>query len=315
MKIDTACRKLIEDFSARPTLRAGSLITTVFGDCIAPRGGNIWLGSLIEAMAEFGIGERLVRTSVFRLARDGWLQSEQIGRRSFYSLTGQGRERFDQATHRIYAQPQIEWDGRWTLLLLSALATGDKEKVRKECGWLGFGALSANVLAHPSPDLADLDITVRRLQVGDTLVVLSGQTVRNEAGMRRLTHESWNLADLDARYSDFIRQFRPAMQALSRNPQVHGKTAFLLRTLLIQEYRKVLLRDPLLPAELLPTNWQGSAAYQLCRNLYLAVFAAADDYLDQSMQTADGPLPPPSPLFMRRFGGLSPEMSRRASNG
>ncbi len=91
--LEAACQDLIEAFQSRPTLRAGSLITTVFGDSIAPRGGVVWLGSLIEAMAGFGVSERLVRTSVFRLVKDGWLEAEQIGRRSFYSLTEEGSER------------------------------------------------------------------------------------------------------------------------------------------------------------------------------------------------------------------------------
>lgn len=315
MKAETACQRLIDAYRERPTLRAGSLITTVFGDSIAPRGGSVWLGSLIRVMAGFGISERLVRTSVFRLARDGWLQSEQVGRRSYYSLADLGRERFDQATHRIYGAPAVHWDGQWCLLLLSGLDTESKEKVRKECRWLGFGLMSANVLAHPQPDLAELDVTVQRLGVGDQLVVLNSQTVRNEAGMRRLAHDSWNLEELDARYGEFARQFRPLIQALQADTEVSEKTAFMTRTLLIQEYRKVLLRDPLLPDELLPVNWQGSAAYQLCRNLYLQLHEAADQYLSDVVETADGPLPPPSALFKSRFGGLDNRAGRKVSNG
>jgi len=314
MKVETAVQRLVSEYSSRPTLRSGSLITTVFGDAIAPRGGKIWLGSLIGVMSHFGIGERLVRTSVFRLARDGWLQSEQIGRRSYYSLTDEGRERFDQATHRIYGAPASHWDGQWCLLLLSALDSGSKEWLRKECGWLGFGALSANVLAHPSPDLADLDITVQRLGVADDLVVLSGQTLRNESGMRRLAHESWNLVDLDERYREFVAMFRPLICALQSDSRIADKTAFLARTLLIQEYRKTLLRDPMLPAELLPSQWQGATAYQLCRNLYLALYSPADQFLSDTMETADGPLPPPSPGFLTRFGGLERQQKRKISN-
>ena len=304
MKVETACRRLVDEFRSRPTLRSGSLITTVFGDAIAPRGGTVWLGSLIAVMDDFGIGERLVRTSVFRLVRDGWLKSEQIGRRSYYSLSDDGRERFDQATHRIYGAPATDWDGQWCLLLLSGLDTAQRERVRKECAWLGFGPMSANVLAHPAPNLAELDITIQRLGVADELVVVSGRTARNEAGMRRLAHDSWNLADLDQRYGEFVATFRPIMSALQKNPQFADRTAFLARTLLIQEYRKILLRDPMLPEELLPADWQGAAAYRLCRNLYRLLHAAADRYLSEAMQTADGPLPPPSPAFLKRFGGL-----------
>ncbi len=304
MSAEAACRNLVEEFRSRPTLRAGSLITTIFGDAIAPRGGTVWLGSLIKVMADFGVSERLVRTSVFRLAKDGWLQSSQLGRRSYYSLTEQGRERFEQATHRIYGTPTTHWDGEWCLLLLSTLDTDTKESVRKECGWLGFGPMSANVMAHPSPDLAELDVTIRRLGVAERLVIMRGRTVKSETAMRELTRSCWSLDDIDARYQAFTERFRPAMKALSGKSQIAEKSAFIVRTLLIQEYRKVLLRDPMLPAELLPANWHGARAYQLCRNLYRVVHSGADAYLDDTLETADGPLPPPTPSFMQRFGGL-----------
>jgi phenylacetic acid degradation operon negative regulatory protein len=313
MSIQSACQELVDEFRARPTLRTGSLITTIFGDAIAPRGGTVWLGSLINAMADFGISERLVRTSVFRLAKDGWLQSQQVGRRSYYSLTDEGREWFDHATNRIYGEPVNHWDGEWCLLLLSALDTATKEAARAECGWLGFGPLSANVLAHPSPDLAELDVTMRRLGVEHSLVVMRGQTIRSDTAMRQLTRDCWNLDEIDARYAEFVQRFRPVYAALPGKQALTDRSAFLIRTLLIQEYRKVLLRDPWLPAELLPAGWHGNAAYQLCRNLYRDVHVEADAYLERVMETADGPLPPPSRAFLQRFGGL--ERPREASNG
>ena len=304
MSLESVCRRLVAEFQSRPTVRAGSLITTIFGDAIAPRGGVVWLGSLIEAMSELGISERLVRTSVFRLVKDGWLQSNQVGRRSYYSLTEEGRERFEQATHRIYAEPSSQWDGTWCLVLLSGLNAADKDIVRKEAAWLGFGAMSANVLAHPTPDMADLDIMLRRLGLADAVVVMSAQTIRSEAAMRTMAQSSWNLDDIDLRYKDFVSMFRPVLAELKKATAVEPKTAFLLRTLLIQEYRKVLLRDPQLPQELLPANWHGLPAYQLCRNLYRGLHERADDYLSSLMETADGPLPPPGKNLSARFGGL-----------
>ena len=310
MSLESACRSLINEFKSRPTVRAGSLITTVFGDVIAPRGGVVWLGSLIQAMAEFGISERLVRTSVFRLAKDGCLQSQQLGRRSYYSLTEEGHERFEQATHRIYAEPSSEWDGTWCLVLLSGLDSANKDLVRKEAAWIGFGAMSANVLAHPMPDMADLDVTLRRLGLADEVVVMSAQTIRSDAAMRRLARAGWNLDDIDARYENFVKMFRPVLAQLRKTAVVKPKTAFLLRTMLIQEYRKVLLRDPQLPGGLLPANWHGLPAYQLCRNVYLGLQRAADEYVGSLMETADGPLPPPNKSLSSRFGGLDTQQAR-----
>lgn len=313
MSAEAACQVLVEEFRSRPTLRAGSLITTVFGDAIAPRGGTVWLGSLIRVMAEFGVSERLVRTSVFRLAKDGWLRSDQIGRRSYYSLTEKGRERFEQATHRIYGVPTTHWDGQWCLLLLSMLDTETKETVRKECSWLGFGPMSANVMAHPSPDLAELDVTIKRLNLAERLVVMRGSTVKSETAMRELTRNCWSLDDIDQRYRTFAERFRPVLGALSTASQLTNRSAFIVRTLLIQEYRKVLLRDPQLPSELLPADWHGARAYQLCRNLYRIVHAAADAYIDATLETADGALPPPGSSFLQRFGGLESSVGEGVS--
>ncbi len=315
MTIDAACKLIVEEFRSRPTLRTGSLITTVFGDSIAPRGGTVWLGSLISAMAEFGIGERLVRTSVFRLVKDGWLQSSQVGRRSFYSLTEEGRERFRVATHRIYGEPVTDWNGEWCLLLLSNLEAPVKESLRRECGWLGFGPLSANVLAHPSPDESDLEMTLKRVGAADDVVIMAASTKKSDASMRALARSAWNLDDIDARYEYFVTMFRPLFAALKRARKVDPRAAFITRTLLIQEYRKVLLRDPQLPQDLLPAGWHGTAAYQLCRNLYRGVHQAADDYLSEFMETADGPLPPPAGNYLQRFGGLpdAPDSKRKSA--
>jgi len=304
MTIESASRKLVAEFSSRRTLRTGSLITTVFGDAIAPRGGSVWLGSLIEVMSNFGVSERLVRTSVFRLVQDGWLQSTQVGRRSYYSLSDEGRARFERATQKIYGEPMTDWDGQWCLVMLADLEAERRETVRKELAWLGFGALASAVLAHPAPEMSEVDALLNRLDVADELIVMSGLTIRNDAGMRRRAQESWNLADIDDRYASFVQRFRPLIAAYSKSNEVEPKAAFIVRTLLVQEYRKVLLRDPQLPAELLPSNWHGSSAYQLCRNLYQAVYKQADRYLTATMETAEGPLPPSNKSFLQRFGGL-----------
>ena len=46
-----------------------------------------WLGSLAALLEGLGFGERFVRTALFRLNKEGWLDVSRIGRRSFYSLS------------------------------------------------------------------------------------------------------------------------------------------------------------------------------------------------------------------------------------
>lgn len=306
MSVKSETEKLLRNFRSQPTLRAGSLIITVFGDAIAPRGGTVWIGSLIAALVDFGVSERLVRTSVFRLTQDDWFVVDQVGRRSFYSLSADGMRRFEQATRRIYGQSSTSWSGDWCLVLLQDVDAAQKENLRRELDWLGFAAISTNVLAHPSPIVSELDDVLGRCGVLEDLVVMLGKTVdqKRDKAMRALVHRRWNLAEIDARYRSFSQQFRPLYLALQKRGTIDARHAFLVRILLVQEYRKILLRDPLLPAALLPQGWHGNAAHQLCRNLYAQVCNAADDYMSDEFETAVGPLPPPGPEFFARFGGL-----------
>ncbi len=81
-----------------------------------PRGGAVALGSLIRLATPFGLNERLVRTATARLAQEGWVKARRVGKLSEYELSNDGRERFAEATKRIYGEPGAHWSGRWTLM-------------------------------------------------------------------------------------------------------------------------------------------------------------------------------------------------------
>jgi phenylacetic acid degradation operon negative regulatory protein len=81
---------------------------------------------------------------------------------------------------------------------------------------------------------------------------------------------------------------------------------FLVQTLLMHDFRRALLHDPQLPSQLLPANWSGGVARQLCRDLYGITYPLAQQHLLSVCETANGPLPPAAPYFYERFGGLEP---------
>ena len=124
------------------------------------------------------------------------------------------------------------------------------------------------------------------------------------AAMLKQIESCWDLNSLGVDYQSFLDMFRPLYQELSSN-SLSNKQAFQARTLLIHEYRRIMLKDPCLPDELLCADWNGRAARQLCANLYQLLWRGAEDYISSYLETADGPLPPANSKFMRRFGGLS----------
>ena len=292
---------LLRHFQAQRPPRAGSLLITIFGDAIAPRGGAVTLGSLIRLAAPFGLAERAVRTSVARLAREGWLVSRRDGRRSEYRLTRAGGARFAEATRRIYGENPRSWNGRWTLVVLPAGA-GPRREAHAELRWLGFGQLNAALFAHPSCTLAEARVWLRNVG-GLRGAVLLNSSDSGLAADREIVARGWNLAELARRYRRFVARFSAVEPAFAANG-VSPETAFLVRTLLIHEYRKIHLQDPMLPPVLLPEDWVGGAAYEVCRRLYARVFADAEQYLSGAAHRLRRALPAANSAAHTRFGGL-----------
>jgi phenylacetic acid degradation operon negative regulatory protein len=306
MRRASALAQLDLEISALP-LRARSLIATMFGDAIAPHGGTAWLGGLIALAAPFGINERSVRTTVFRLTAEGWLVGGQVGRRSHYSLTESGRRRFEAAFRRIYAADLPAWQGEWCLVVEGPNLPRDRRKaLETELGWLGFGRFAPGMLAHPGIDDATVSAALQGLGAAQDVL-----TMRAAAGavpfaepLPALVRQAWDLDRLEADYGAFLARFRPVLAALQGRADADPERSFVVRTLLIHEYRRVMLRDPQLPLALLPAGWPGAAARTLTRNLYALTQQAAETHLRATLDTPDGPLPPAAPYFYERFGGI-----------
>jgi len=302
---------------AATPVRAKSLIVTVFGDSIAPHGGTVWLGSLIRLVDPLGLNERLVRTSVLRLSRDDWLRSTPIGRRSYYRLTESGHRRFESAHRRIYARPEADWDGSWTcaLLGLAGMEAAARDKLRRELTWLGFGSLAPNCMIHPSADADAVRHVLQDGGGGDHAVMMTAVAWPDQSPERAhdLVRQCWDLDQLSDGYRDFLDRFRPLLRALQGAGPFDPQSCFIVRTLLIHEFRRVLLRDPELPRELLPEDWAGIAARRLCRDLYRLTQDPAEAHIMAVLETADGPLPEAAPYFYRRFEEPEEDEAERRS--
>lgn len=302
-------RDLLEELKPR----AKSLIVTVFGDAILPHGGEAWLGDLIRLMAVFDIGERLVRTSVFRLTQDGVLAPRQVGRRSIYALTASGRRQFDAAQRKIYAplgeRREPESDSPWTIALLTGTVDAVvRETLRQELGWAGFGALGTQVLIGTGNDLRRAKHTVTALGLDRNVALFEATSDSAAESLRALCHDAWKLDETDRQYRAFIKRFTPLqarLQSLDAPPS--PEEAFALRTLMIHAYRRTLLKDPGLPPALMPDNWSGRTARQLAARIYAELQYKAQAFIETSIEGTDGPLSSVAPQFSARFLRIIPD--------
>src|SRR6478736_4787874 len=282
--------RIIQQLKREPS-RTGSIVVTVFGDAIVPRGGSVWLGTLLEFFEQLDIDASVVRTAMSRLTADGWFERNRIGRNSFYRLVQSGRQTFDIATKHIYGPPATDWTGRFELLLIGN--GEDRDAARDALKNAGFGSPLPGVWVAPSgvpvPEEAASAI---RLEV----------SAEDDSG-RRLLSESWPLDRTADAYLKFMKTFEPLRAAMARGEALSDADAFTARILLIHHYRRVVLRDPLLPAPLLPRDWPGRAARRLCGEIYRGLLPASEQWLDAHASNESGPLPKPGRALARRFDG------------
>ena len=307
--VSKAIEARLERFRQKSRIQAGSLITTVFGDAILPRGGRVSLGSMIQLLQPLGVNERLVRTAVYRLVKEEWLQSEALGRKTDYMLTPSGRSRFDEASRQIYAADIPGWDRRWRLILIvGELDVRLREQLRRALFWHGFGETATGGFVHPT---ADLEIVMEGL-ASEGLEAVRAHLMPMVAVNARAPHcasdidmvqKAWNLTDLASSYEGFLQKYEPIRDALlvGSLEEVSEENAFLVRTLLIHDVRRLLLRDPQLPESLLPADWPGSQARLLCRDLYRKLLTLSERHLDANVRLSSGTVPHASRTLISRF--------------
>lgn len=303
MTIKKQLQPIIRAFRQRQPMRAKSLIITFFGDVVSQHGREIWLGSAATALQGLGINDRLVRTSVFRLTKEGWLEVDREGRRSFYRFSNFGSLEYQRAARRIYSARGESWQGRWQLLIPTTVDEKIREDLRRSLNWLGFRTITPGTYARPGGDLDTIKGLLDEFNIEQSVVVMDAETssITTKKALREVVSEHWKLDELAADYADFIRLFGPLGQAISKGKKPTPEEAFQARLLLIHEYRRILLRDTPLPEDLLPNRWQGTVARQIVSTLYPSLAGPSEAYVIAELQNLQGKLPKAAGSFYQRF--------------
>src|SRR3954452_3765974 len=199
--------RIVEQLKREPS-RTGSIVITVFGDAIVPRGGSVWLGTLLEFFEGLDIDAGVVRTAMSRLAADGWLERSKVGRNSFYRLAKKGRQTFAAATAHIYDPPPSDWTGRFELLLIGN--GEDRDASREALKNAGFGSPLPGVWVAPS------GVPIPEEAAGAIRLEVSAE---DDSG-RRLLRESWPLDRIADAYLKFMTTFDPLRGWIARQDAI-----------------------------------------------------------------------------------------------
>ncbi|TYR75727.1 phenylacetic acid degradation operon negative regulatory protein PaaX [Rossellomorea vietnamensis] len=265
-----------------------SMIFTLYGDYIRHYGNKIWIGSLIKLLREFGHNDQAVRAAISRMNKQGWVQSEKQGNKSYYSLTERGLKRMEEAAQRIFKLQTEKWDGQWRILMytIPEEIRNVRDELRKELVWSGFGTLSNSCWISPNnldKQVYDLIDKYDIKQYVDFFIARYDGPNEDQ----RIIGKSWDLQEINDRYAEFISEYSQKF-IIDKNKIEKGEMTeaqcFVERTKLVHEYRKFLFVDPGLPEELLPDKWLGAHAASLFSNYYKVLAKPASQFFEEVYQ-------------------------------
>ncbi len=250
--------------------RAPAFIVTLYGDVVEPRGGMLWMGTLIECCAAHGLNESLVRTAVSRLVGSGRLEGVRIGRKSYYRLSDAARDEFRDAARLLFSPPPAPED--WLLCLSDGLREADLPEA--------WARLSPNVAIAPNrEDVVPLEG-----------VLMRAKQLEGHGDLRTLARERWGLEDVAAAYERFVNRHSGLIDRIADGAPLSPAESLALRLRLVHDYRHAALSDPRLPRAAWPTEWPAEWARKLFVRAYLGLSDQADAHVGAEFLNPDGTL-------------------------
>ena len=189
---------------------------------------------LIRLTDDFGIKETTLRVALTRMVSAGDLVRSADGYRLSERLLARQRRQDDAM------RPQLRpWHGSWTALIVTSVGTDPRTRaaLRTTLRNKRFGELREGVWMRPDNLDLDLDGKLR----GRVRILQARDDAPNE-----LAGQLWDLPS----WASTGHQLLTEMSAAADVPARFVVAAGIVRHLLI---------DPVLPVELLPTDWPGAA--------------------------------------------------------
>ncbi|GAA1085673.1 MULTISPECIES: PaaX family transcriptional regulator [Streptomyces violaceusniger group] len=255
--------------------RHAPLILTLYG--LYARGEHNWLSvaSLIGLMADLGVESRAVRSSVSRMKRREVLRGERREGVAGYSLADSTLQTLAEGDVRIFHRARASREDGWTLVVFS-VPESEREKrhaLRTALTRLGFGTVASGVWVAPGHLADEARRTLERRGLSGYVDLFTGDHFAS-GDLGAKVRSWWDLDELTAMYADFLDRYRPVLDAVTRR-EPQPLEAFRIYLPMLTEWRRMPYRDPGLPLELLPPEWNGVAAGELFDRLNTALSTPA----------------------------------------
>ncbi len=262
-RVSTEIGALVDRLHGRGRLRVWSIIISIFGDSVLPHGGTVSAGTLGAIAEALRIEPGALRSALSRLAKEGWIAREKVGRNSRYSLSPEGLRAFVPAAERIYAARGRDMPARWTV----AIPPRGENPEADGFVPLGGGVFISERPVADVPDCLVLDGPVS--QIPDWVKLAVGPEQDAEA------------------YREIPAAFGALKNTLDAGAEVSPLQAITARTLLIHDWRRAVLRHADLPEAFFPDDWPAADCRAFVAGLYGLLTPSAEAWLAAAPELSD----------------------------
>jgi phenylacetic acid degradation operon negative regulatory protein len=246
-------------------LKTWSVVVTILGDLYHSRIERISGKALTALAGRMGLTPQALRVAVHRLKKDGWLDSEKMGRESLYFLTQMGREETARVRELVYARHRPPGQAALLVVAPPDLAAAD------------FTETLPNGAFQIAPRVAV--VTARGERLGEGYLAVPFTTGTLPAWICDLLASTQQRAE----YDGLMRAISGICDA---PPPCDLVDAMVLRLLILHHWRRLQLRQHPLANTLLPPNWEGEAAREAVWCALQNLPAPAEDVLAQAVARA-----------------------------
>lgn len=209
---------------------------------------------------------------VWRNIKTGYIEKIEKRGEIYIRLTSQGNKKILRDFPLVSLQKR-KWDKRWRVVIfdIEEVNRNARDSLRKKLKELGFGMIQKSVFVSPHDIIKDFNEFIESLGLND--VVYTFETSNLVTGdARGLANKVWNLDVLNEKYREITGKIEDKHLTV-RHDRVKilndsgRKNLVKMAIKLREEYLGVVLRDPFLPKDLLPLDWEGENARALIRKL------------------------------------------------
>lgn len=255
---------------------------TLFGAYVGSDPQPAWSGGLVDLLAEFGCSTGSARVALNRVVERGLLERHRDGRFISYAPTARLLELMAVGDRRMDALTEATpWAGEWTFIWYSLPEEMRRERHRmsRRLRFLGFGTLEDSTWIAPHDQRDEVVPYLERLDVRERVGLFVG---RHEIAPDAIVARAWDSDDLTARYREFLDEF-----AEYDGRDLPDDEAFIVRTRLVDAFRRFPYLDPGLPEELFPAAAAREQAAALFRSVYPALAEQAQSHFDETTRRTE----------------------------